>query len=48
MDRKYNKSIGEIMQPIKQPNKRAKDTNAAIPSRENVKEAKDWVDFNKK
>ena len=34
--------------PIIQADKRNKATNAAIPSDENVKRAKEWVDNNKK
>lgn len=34
--------------PITYPDRRYGDTKAAMPSDQNVKEAKDWVDFNKK
>ncbi len=33
--------------PITQAEKREPQSNAAIPSEMDVKEAKDWVDFNK-
>lgn len=35
-------------QAISQPDKRQKETGVALPDLENVEQAKDWVDFNKK
>ncbi|WP_283607416.1 CDIF630_02480 family spore surface protein [Faecalispora anaeroviscerum] len=36
----------KITIPITYPDRRYRKTKAAMPSDENVKEAKDWVDFN--
>lgn len=36
----------KITIPITYPDRRDKKTKAALPSDENVKEAKDWVDYN--
>lgn len=35
-------------QAISQPDKRQKKTGVALPDLENVEQAKDWVDSNKK
>lgn len=35
-----------VMQAITSPDKRDPKTGVIIPNDENVKEAKDWVDFN--
>jgi len=46
---KNNKNAGAfITNPIVHPDKRDEKTRSAIPSEQNVEDAKDWVDFNHK
>ncbi len=45
---KKDKNGGFATLAITQPDSRQKDTNMAQPDDENVKEARDWVNHNKK